>query len=155
MTGQTEGGYVLTFTLLGENPNKTPLPLRSVNYSLALENDRVFEGTRSAQATIPAKGSQEITLPVAVENDAAGLAPEGSTLGPAAGATAGYRIAGSIEYVLPGSISELLFDYRVRRPKAGFAENGTFEFTEAPMQDPSKVGPPGPPGPGGETAPGE
>jgi hypothetical protein len=144
MSGQSDEGYVLTFTLLGENPNKSPLPLRQVSYSLSLDGKHVFQGTRSAQATLPAKGSQALTLPVSIPNDVgAGKGAEGAGADepPPAGAKAKYRIAGSIEYQLPGSIAELLFDSQIRRPKAGFGESGVFEFTEAPTRGSSTLAP--------------
>ena len=121
MTAESEEAYVLTFTLEGENTNKDPLPLRHVSYHLTLEDQRVFTGRRSAQVTLPAHGSETISLPVSIP--AEGGPPPG-------GATATDRIAGSIEYIGPGSIAELLFDSRIRVPKTDFGESGAFEFSE-------------------------
>lgn len=121
MTGESDEAYVLTFTLLGENPGDEPLPLRRVSYSLTLDETPVFSGTRLAQATLPAHGAQAITLPVSIP-------AEGGA--PPLGVSANYRISGSVEYLPPGSISELLFDSRLRIPTTGFGERGAFEFSE-------------------------
>lgn len=105
---------VLNVTLDGANGNEIPLPLFDVRYEVSIDGRRVFEGRRQPEATLPANGGQRIVLPVAVpEQDVAQLGP-----GPLTGRD--LRITGSVVYVLPGSIAELLFDSRLRRPRARF-----------------------------------
>lgn len=117
MTDESDAGYVLSFTIEGTNEEKEELPLREIHYSLSLDGQHVFTGQRSAQATLPAGASQAITLPVAIP-------------GPPPSDTADYRISGTVTYLLPGSIAELLFDNNIRRPNSTFAESGTFQFTD-------------------------
>ncbi len=111
LTGTTGEGYVVTFTLEGTNPNDFPLPLEDVTYALDRGAGLVFTGTRSAEATLPAMGSQFVRLPVAVGGDSAG-------------ALGVYTLSGSVVYQLPGAIAELFFDNDLRRPSVVFEESG-------------------------------
>jgi len=119
LTQQTDEGYVLTFTLVGENRNRDPLPLQSVDYSLTLAGERVFSGSRDAEATIRRLGRQSIELPVAIAYQEGRCMPEGRVP---------YRFSAAIRYMLPGTLSELLFDYDLRRPKARVRETGRLDF---------------------------
>lgn len=120
VTQRTPDGTVITFDLIGENPNAEPLPLDEVRYSLSLEGREVFSGTRHAQATLPARGVQRVRLPVAV--------PSGEFVVPDLGQSR-YRLSGSLVYRIPGSIAEVFFDAGLRRPSTGFSESGTLEFS--------------------------
>jgi len=125
VTDQSDQGVVVSFRIAAENRNPDPLPLREVRYSLAVNGRSAFEGRRSAQATLPAFGTQEIILPVSIPIGP-GEALESMPLDQLP-----YAFSGSVEYVLPGTISEALFDSRIRVPKAGFAESGRLDFSSA------------------------
>lgn len=111
ITERTDAGTVITFDLRAENPNKDALPLREVRYELAIDGITVFEGTRSAQSTLRAFGEQTFRLPAA----AAGTWPAGPIR---------YRLAGEVEYVLPGAIQETLSDSGLPQPTAKFEGEG-------------------------------
>lgn len=111
-------GYVIDFTLDASNPNEFEVPLERVRYTLRLGNDRVFTGTRSAEATVRRLGTQQITLPAAIDLSKFDM-PTGDVP---------YELSGSVVYVTPGEIAELLFDAGVRRPKAGFRHRGVLDF---------------------------
>ena len=122
ITERTEGGVVVTFTLEGTNPNKDPLPLDSVSYTLALDGRPSASATRQAEAELPANGVQRVRLPVAIPVSASSPEPMG---------TSGYRLSGSMVYKIPGSIAEVFFDAGLRRPSVGFGETGTLDFSKA------------------------
>lgn len=117
LTSETEDGYVVTFTLEGENANGFELPLREVEYRLELEGEEVFTGRRSAEVTLPADSTGEVMLPVSVAFE------EGRGLP----ASMAYSLSGRVTYELPGAIAELLFDNRIRKPRVGFGERGVLE----------------------------
>lgn len=108
-------GVVLNFVVEGSNPNDVALPLRSVQYSVFVNDQRVFDGVRSPEATLRRFGTREIELPAAI--------PAGQV--PALDSTTTYRIEGVMEYTTPGALAELLFDNDLRRPKVTFSGRGT------------------------------
>ncbi|MEM1424266.1 MAG: LEA type 2 family protein [Planctomycetota bacterium] len=117
LTSETDEGYVVTFTLEGENTNGFELPLREVDYRLVLEGEEVFTGRRSAEVTLAADSRGVVTLPVSVAfGEGVGLP-----------ASMAYELSGRVTYVLPGAIAELLFDNQIRKPRVGFGERGVLE----------------------------
>ena len=117
LTSETDDGYVVTFTLEGENANGFELPLREVDYRLELDGETVFTGRRSAEVTLAAGSTGEVRLPVSVP------IVEGRGLP----ASMEYELSGRVTYVLPGAIAELLFDNQIRKPRVGFGERGVLE----------------------------
>jgi hypothetical protein len=116
---RSNDGVEMFFTLDARNDNDVALPLRDVKYRVELDGRTVFSGTRSAEATLRRLGTQKITLPAVVRLDE--NAPEGARTG---GATLPYRISGTVTYVTPGQIAEILFDTGVRVPTVGFEGEG-------------------------------
>lgn len=115
--GQTADGVVLVFELRATNDNPKPMPLRVADYTLYLDGEPVFTGQRSPEATIRRYGTQTFELPAVIPFATA--APSG--LIP-------YEIAGTVSYLEPGRLSELLFDSEVKVPKAGLSVGGTIDF---------------------------
>ncbi|MEO1009466.1 MAG: LEA type 2 family protein [Planctomycetota bacterium] len=111
---------VLRFALIATNTGETELPLRSVDYSLELDGRRVFQGRRSAEATLSRQGEQRIVLPVPVKR--ADLA----------GGPMRYRLRGELGYTLPGIFVEALFEAGLYRPDVGFALDGEFDPSGLP-----------------------
>ncbi len=125
---RTDDGVVLHFDLDATNTNQDELPLEVANYSLSIDGKRVFTGRRSPEATLRRFGTQRITLPAAIPlEDPA----EGDAL------TTGlhrYRLEGSITYLAPGVLADVLFDARVYRPSTRFRDQGQIDF-DAPPSD--------------------
>lgn len=122
---RTDEALVLNFTVQAENPNAEPIPLRDTDYALTLEGIEVFRGRRDAQATLRRYGSYTFTLPAVVPADRfdllafdAGRAADGIR----------YDLMGTVQYITPGALAEVLFDTGVRRPKAVLSERGTIEL---------------------------
>ena len=118
VTQRTDEGFVVTFLVEGDNSGDTAVPLRQVRYSLSLGGDRVFQGVRSAEATLPRQGRQQFPLPVAVQHVDWPRA-DGAPL-----AEADYKLEARISYLAPGALAEILFDSGFRRPKVSFSERG-------------------------------
>lgn len=123
-TGDT---VVLAFTIEGDNPNEIELPLRFAEYSLEIDGKRVFEGERSPEATLRRLGNQAFILPAPV--------PMSSLAGSAGQAP--YRISGTLGYIAPGQIAEVLFDLGVSKPTVGFAFAGTVDLAAEPSDPPA------------------
>jgi hypothetical protein len=117
---RTSEGVAMVFTLDAKNENDVALPLRDVQYTVELDGKKVFTGTRSAEATLRRLGTQQVTLP-AVVNLASDSVPRTTGRVP-------YRISGTVTYVTPGQIAEILFDTGVRVPTVGFASSGEVDL---------------------------
>jgi hypothetical protein len=111
--GDGPDGRVVVFVVEGINDSTAQLPLRDVTYSVSLDGGEVVSARRTAEATLPAKGSQTFELPI-------GLA-DGQSVGGA------YRLTGSVEYQLPGALADLMFDNNIRRTRAGFSFSGQLD----------------------------
>lgn len=136
LTDRSDQGFVVELTLGATNANEVPLPLRQVTYELHLGPSGPdgwtgrFRGTRSAEATLRAGGTQTIVLPAAIRLAPGQSVPTG--LVP-------YRLSVDLEYITPGALAETLFDTGVRRPNVSFNKEGSIDFGEdaAPDQPPS------------------
>lgn len=124
ITEQTAEGMVVTFRVRADNRGEEALPLRTVHYSISLDGRPAFSGQRAAEATVRRYGSQEFLLPVAL------TLGEGRDLPALPTGQVPYALNGTVEYEVPGSIAELLFDTGIRRPSASFSESGNLDFSE-------------------------
>lgn len=115
---ESSQGMVIDFNLSASNANEVDLPLERVRYTVRLNGERVFTGTRSAEATVRRLGTQDFVLPAAIDLTRFDL-PAGEVP---------YEITGSVVYVTPGEIAQILFDAGVRRPRSSFRRRGTLDF---------------------------
>ena len=120
LADRSDEAVVLDVTLDAVNTNAVELPLETIEYTVFVNGGVVFEGTRSAEATLRREGTQQIVLPVAIR-----LAPDVPLDG-----VYPYRIRGEMTYVTPGEIAQLLFDAGVRRPTVSFSQRGEVDFGE-------------------------
>lgn len=127
ISDETPQAMVLTFAIEGTNPNPFPLPLGEVRYQLDLDGRRVFEGTRSAQITIPRSGAGSVELPAAFELSAIDRTLDGDTP---------YRIVGSIRYRPDGTFPGVLYDSNLYRPSRSFSVSGVLDFSAATRTGP-------------------
>lgn len=121
VTERTEMGLVLEFTLDAQNVNSVALPLREMRYTLELDGREVFRGYRSPEATLRRYGRQYLRVPVAIALEPGQAPPSGSVR---------YRLDGTLTYIVPGEIAQVLFEADVRRPRVRFSETGTLELGE-------------------------
>jgi hypothetical protein len=113
----TDEGFVLHFDLRMENPNIEPLELDEVHYRVSIDGREVYRGRRSAEATLSAGGDKILRLPAVV------TPVQGGDATPPVGEVE-YAISGTLWYLTPGELAEILFDSGVRRPSVGFRQAG-------------------------------
>lgn len=111
----------MVFDVAAQNDNDEALPLREVEYQLDINGQRAFAGTRSAEATLRRNGVQTIRLPAVVNLGRAGDVSS----------SARYRLSGTLKYVSPGQIAEILFDTGVRIPSVSFMGEGDVDLSTA------------------------
>lgn len=126
VTESSPEGTVIAFTMETSNSNMAPLPLRDATYTLELNGTKVFSATRSAEATLRRLGTQRIVLPVAVPASALAQVTSG---GPVE-----YRLSGTLQYVTPGALAELLFDTGVQQPDVSFSKTGSIDLSGTPAK---------------------
>ena len=112
-----EGAATIGVAVELRNPNDEELELREFNYRVEIAGREVYAGRRAAQATLPARGSRVIELPAVVHLDTMAIsAIEADGVR--------YAIRGSLTYLAPGAIAEILFDSGVRKPEVRFGHEG-------------------------------
>jgi len=119
VTERTPDGIAIEFTLDAVNTNEVALPLKTIQYTLDLDGRRVFSGERAPEATLRRFGAQQIRLPVAIPADAGDERLTGERP---------YRLRGSLVYLTPGELADVLFDARLYRPTVSFADGGVIDF---------------------------
>lgn len=124
LMNESDDGLVLEFDVDADNFNEEALPLEQIEYSLWLDNQRVFTGVRSPEATLRRLGTQQLRLPAVVNLNEhprpTGVVP--------------YRLSGTLKYRTPGEIPEILYDSRVWRPSVDFSDSGEIDFDTADLE---------------------
>ncbi len=108
---------VVEFTVVAENPNEVPLPLKQLTYTVSVDGKPVFSGLRSPETTLRRFGTQELKFPAVIAG----------TDAPAAG-SAWCRVSGEMAYTTPGELAQVLFESDVRRPTVGFVDERSVEL---------------------------
>ncbi len=101
-----------------ENPNDEPLELRVFDYVVHVNDRRAYAGKRAAQATLSARGGKTLTIPAVVRFDE----QHWDAADPPAQLS--WSVRGTLLYVTPGEIAEILLDTGVRKPMATFSGSG-------------------------------
>lgn len=127
-TERTDDGVAMRFVIDAKNDNTDTLPLRSVEYRLEMDGQQVFTGTRSAEATLRRKGVQQVVLPAVMSTQSAGGG--GGKAQPASGPRR-FRLSGTMYYITPGQLAEVLFDAGVRTPSVSFGFDGEIDLSQA------------------------
>ncbi len=106
----------IDFLIKASNPNPDPIPLRQVQYRVQLDGVQVFEGVRSPESTLHTYSSHEFALPAVLDLESL----SGSGL-------IEYRLIGTVQYIPPGRLSEVLFDAEIKVPEAVLDLTGTID----------------------------
>lgn len=111
----SDEAVVLVYEVVATNAGESELPLRMVDYTLEIDGRRVFQGRRSAEATLSRQSEQRVELPVPVRwaDVPPGEAP--------------YRLYGRLGYTLPGIFMRAVFEAGLYRPSVGFEVRGTLD----------------------------
>ncbi len=109
----TAAATALRFHLELVNRNPDPLRLREFRYTLLVDGTPVYRGRRAAEATLSAGGTRQLAIPAVLASTAIGKPVE-----------LRYTLIGSLEYLSPGELAEILFDTGVRRTRVSFQESG-------------------------------
>ncbi len=118
-TERTPDGTAVAFTIDAQNTNDEPLPLREVEYRLDIDGRQVFSGTRSAEATLRRRGTQQFQLPASIQGQG-----QDAPVGPSR-----YVLSGVLYYITPGQLAETLFDAGVRKPSVSFRFEGEVDLS--------------------------
>lgn len=121
----SDEALVLQFQLELVNRGSEPLRLREFRYQLSVDGKPVFQGRRAAEATLGAGATRRMQVPVVLRYDRVGWT---ATDRPA---EIPYTMSGSLLYVSPGELAEILFDTGVRKPTVGFGGKGTIRLSGA------------------------
>lgn len=121
---QNERGTELIFEIEAANPNGREVPLYEADYGLMVGGSEVFRAVRTPETTLRRYAVQRFSLPVVIP---ASVEPVGVQIP--------YRFEGTITYVMPGALAEILFDREIKRPKAGLSDAGTLDLSEALAPD--------------------
>ncbi len=108
---------VIEFSIEATNPNKEPIPLRQVHYAVELDGIEVFLGVRSPEITLHMYSSHTFTLPAVLPIESINRSGEVS-----------YSLVGTVQYIPPGRLSEVLFDAELKVPKAVLELSGTINM---------------------------
>ena len=115
--GASDEGVELVFRIAAINDDPDPLPLRKVTYSLSLEGAEVFSGVRSPETTVSRFETHEFDLPALVP------ASYDTRTDPVP-----YRLSGSVTYLTPGKLAEVLFESDILVPEASLNLAGEIDF---------------------------
>ena len=99
-------------------PNADPVELREFAYAVSIDGGHVFDGRRAAETTLSGGGAKRIALPAVVRFDRVGWN------GPDAPPAAAWTMSGTLLYLTPGWLAEILLDTKLSRPKVRFAGGG-------------------------------
>jgi len=105
---------VIEFVVRATNENDEPIPLRTVSYRVQIGDEVLFQGVRSPETTLHTYSSHEFVLPAVLPTDRLRGSIE-------------YTLIGSVQYIPPGRLSEVLFDAEIEVPEAPLNIAGTID----------------------------
>ncbi|MGV6815118.1 MAG: LEA type 2 family protein [Phycisphaerales bacterium] len=108
---------VIEFIIEAKNPNREPIPLKEIQYAVTIDGQEVFTGLRSPEVSLHTYATQTFTLPAVLPMNTVGSAGEIQ-----------YRLNGSVEYIPPGRLAEVLFDAKLEVPEAPIDLSGTINL---------------------------
>lgn len=107
------------------NSNSQPVELYEFTYAITINGTGTYRGRWAASATLPANGSRQLVIPAVVRYDQLGW------IANSVPAEARFDVSGSLLYIAPGDIAEILFDTGVRKPTVLFRGQGIFKLDNA------------------------
>ena len=108
------------------NSNNEPVELNEFIYAVTINGTGTYRGRWSASATLPSNGSRRLVIPAVVRYEQLGWTENSVP------AEAMFEVSGTLLYIAPGDIAEILFDTGVRKPTVSFSGNGVLKLAESP-----------------------
>jgi hypothetical protein len=136
----SDEALALKFSLDLKNPNNEPLKLLQFKYDVNIDGKRVYSGMRSAEATLASSSARQLEIPAVVRFADLGWNPGNPQSMPP---HAQYSVSGTLEYITPGDIAQLLLDTGVRKPSVSFSGAGEVALSQPiaiPATEPSPAG---------------
>jgi LEA14-like dessication related protein len=103
------------------NPNEIELPLVETRYTVALDDERVYQGRHAIARTLMPAADIMVEIPAVVPR------ADVETL---SGLETMLRIRGKLDYITPGAFAEAMFDIGVRRPSVAYAWDRRVQFDD-------------------------
>ncbi len=119
VTETTDDALTIAFDLILTNRNDAPVELIEFEYNLEVDGRSVYSGRRDAQATVPAGGTWSLRVPAVIPFSDVGFST--STMPE----QVQYDVGGSLLYISPGALAEVLMDAGIYRPTTGFGAAGS------------------------------
>ncbi len=107
------------------NSNSEPVELYEFTYGITINGSGTYRGRWAASATLPSNGSRQLVIPAVVRYDQLGWTESSVP------AEARFDVSGSLLYIAPGDIAEILFDTGVRKPTVSFSGQGILKLDKA------------------------
>jgi hypothetical protein len=114
---RTDEALRIEIAVNATNPNREPVELREIEYSVSIDGSTVFRGRRAAQTTLGAGRTRQLLVPAVVRFDQVAW-------GDAVPSDATWSIRGRMLYLTPSELAEILLDTGIRKPRVRFAGRG-------------------------------
>lgn len=125
LTETSESAIGIGLHLELANSNSEPVELYEFTYAITINETGTYRGRWAASATLPANGSRQLVIPAVVRYDQLGWTEDSMP------AQARFAITGTLLYIAPGDIAEILFDTGVRKPTVPFSGQGILKLDVA------------------------
>lgn len=113
---RTAEAMTIDFDLAMVNPNDEPLDIRWVEYTFGVGGDTIYTGRHAIQSTLPARDVAAARIPAVLRFDQVNGAMHSATSMPG-----DWWLDGSLIYIPPDEITQVLTDGRIFFPRAGFS----------------------------------
>ena len=115
---ESDEAITLSFELELQNPNTEPIELREFRYEVSLNGQVVYSGRRAAGTTLHSRSVQHLNLPGVARYELLGWTRQTRPR------IVDYQLSGTLLYLTPGELAEILLDTGVRRPTVNFSQVG-------------------------------
>jgi hypothetical protein len=131
VTEITNEAVAVRFGMDLHNPNDEALTLLEFDYDVSINGKHAYSGMRAAETVLAIQGDKHVEIPAVIHLDATLPPPESPENSGGSANAMSYSINGSLRYITPGKIMQILFDTGVRKPSAGFRSTGEIQMTSA------------------------
>jgi len=120
---RTDSRAVYAFRFRATNPNRDPLPLGEVRYTVFMDGRAVFSGVRSPETTLGTYADREFEVPAVLDTGSVNLS-----------GIVDYRVDGALTYIPPGRFGQELYRSNVHVPTVEFRAPGRVDTDASPQR---------------------